>query len=205
MAIENSGDLSLSNSGENRGVMANVVYGNIYNIQNERKKIPSLIPRIIEKLAELTNLSDEEIDRIYKVNEEDLRVYNIPEKITHNQLIKYRYTVEEYSQYGRICEEAFNILDNNNIGIKGKILKDISLLYDECRGDLLLRYRDEDLNLMDIIRKHADEIIEYVKEKLKERIIMDDNTTILIEDLNIGLIRIICYAFVECKILEKPR
>lgn len=153
----------------------------------------------------MTNLSDEEIDRIYKVNEEDLRVYNIPEKITHNQLIKYRYTVEEYSQYGRICEEAFNILDNNNIGIKGKILKDISLLYDECRGDLLLRYRDEDLNLMDIIRKHADEIIEYVKEKLKERIIMDDNTTILIEDLNIGLIRIICYAFVECKILEKPR
>lgn len=38
MAIENSGDLSLSNSGENRGVMANVVYGDIYNIQNERKK-----------------------------------------------------------------------------------------------------------------------------------------------------------------------
>ncbi|MDP7979907.1 hypothetical protein [Bacillus multifaciens] len=203
--IENSGDVSLSNSGENRGVMANIVNGNIYNIQRERKKIPSLIPRIIEKLAELTNLPDEEIDKMYKVNMEDLTSYDIPKKITHNRLIKYSYIVEEYSQYGRICEEAFNILDNNNIGIKDKILRDITLLYKECRGQLLLRYRDSEMELIDIIRKHADDVIEYVREKLEERIITDDSTNILIEDLNIGLIRIICYAFVECKILEKPR
>ncbi|MFP3471875.1 hypothetical protein R0J90_17665, partial [Micrococcus sp. SIMBA_144] len=83
----------------------------------------------VEALAEITVLPEEEIDKVYKVKKEDLTSYDIPKKITHNNLIKYKDVIEEYSQYGRLCEQAFNIVDNSMMGAKGKILRDIRHLY----------------------------------------------------------------------------
>jgi len=198
---------SLSNSGHNNGFMAGEVHGDIIiNSTNGTKKLPSLIPQLIEKLAEITDLTDEEIERIYRVNIDDTTAYNINEKISYNNIIKYRSIIDEYSYYGSICDEAFNVIDNNNMGCKRKILRSITLIYKESKGQLLLENGSSGLDEIDIIRKNADRIIDEIKRTLEERIIDDhDGQYICIEDVGVGLIRIICYAFVECKILEKPR
>ncbi|MMZ71399.1 hypothetical protein D1872_347730 [compost metagenome] len=53
---------------------------------------------------------------------------------------------------------------------------------------------------------NADKIIDYVKEVLEKRILEDGiKDRLFVEDIDMGLIRIICYSFVECKILEKPK
>ncbi|MFD2671189.1 hypothetical protein [Marinicrinis sediminis] len=202
---------SVDNDGINHGIMAGTVNGSVDNSSNfivmlpeRQKKLPSIIPKIIEVLSEITVLSDEELDQRYKVSEEDLRPFNIPDKITHNNLIKYRGVIIEYSYYGRICEEAFNITDNHVMGSKSKILKDIKHLYNEYKGQLLVEHQEDELDDLEIIRRNADYIIDMVKGDLKQRILADDNTAIVYEDIEDGLIRVLCYAFVECKILEKP-
>lgn len=212
--LKSKPNTSVDNKGENQGVMANEIHGHVdnsrtYNVilpeREKQRKLPSLIPQIVEALADLTVLPEDEIDKIYKVNIEDLTSYDIPKKITHNNLIQYKDVIEEYSQYGRICEEAFNIVDNSMMGAKGKILRDIRHLYRNFKGQLLRQNQDSKLEEIDIIRKNADLIIDMIKDELEKRILADSNTNILVEDLEDGLIRILCYSFVECKILEKPR
>lgn len=211
--------ITLDNSGDNTGIIAGVINGDVTNNsfqntfnttvihqQNHTKKLHSLIPIIVEKLAEITNISEEEMDNLYKIDEERLRAYKIPKKISYNNIIKYKDIIDEYSQYCGICEEAFNIIDNNSIGIKNKILSNITLLYKKEKGQLLLTYKDTESDEMNLIRENSDAIIDKIKDELEYRILEDDNAeNILVEDIDIGLARIICYAFVECKILEKPR
>lgn len=205
----------IDNHGENQGVLANEIHGDVYNSttnnlyvispgREKQIKFPSLIPQIIKALADLTVISEEEIDKNYKVNKEDLTSYNISNKITHNNLIKYKDVIEEYSQFGRICEQAFIIVDNSMMGSKGKILRYIRHLYWEFKGQLLSENSHLELEEMYIIRQNADLIIDMIKNELEERMQVDSNTNILAEDLEEGLLRILCYSFVECKILEKP-
>ncbi|MFP3359539.1 hypothetical protein R0K17_19615, partial [Planococcus sp. SIMBA_143] len=113
--------------------------------------------------------------------------------------------IEEYSQYGRLCEQAFNIVDNSMMGAKGKILRDIRHLSSGLKGELLAEFQGSQLEDIVTIRLNADRIIDMIKIELEKRILVDSNTSILLEDLEDGLIRILCYSFVECKILEKPR
>lgn len=199
-------NISVENSGDNYGVEAGVINGDVQvSVFNQRKfKFPSLIPSLIEQLAELANISDEDMDKQYKISSEDLQEYRIEDKIEYNRVIKYKEIIDDYSQYGAICENAFNIIDDNDTGMKRKILKNINSMYKKEKGQVLLDNRGKDS--IDIIRENSDAIIENVINSMTEKINNDDNgKNILIEDIEEGLSRIICYAFIECKILEKPR
>lgn len=211
MLRKTSNDFSLENSGQNSGVMASAIHGNVDNsthntfITPEKRRIlPSLISKTIEKLAELSLIPEDELDKLYKINKEDLTSYNIPKKISHNHVIKYKGILEEYSQYSSICDEAFNIIDNNYFGCKTRILRSIKLLYDGEKGRLLLQHKDSDKEEIEIIRENADNIIDNIRLELKRKILQDEVVNIIEEDLEVGLIRVLCYSFVECKILEKP-
>lgn len=197
----------IDNSGENNGVIADTINGPVTINQNPpQKTLPSLIPILVEQLAKLTNLPDEEIEKTYKITLDQIKEYDISEKIEHNCIIKYKDIIEEYSQYRTICEEAFNIIDNNNLGCKNKILRSINLLYKSYKGELILKNKSSGASEMDVIRENADNIIDNIRNELETRISGDIiGNSILVEDIEVGLARIICYAFVECKILEKPR
>lgn len=201
----------IDNSGANDGIIAGEIHGDVDNRRTyyinvpNNKKLPSIITKVVEALAQLAIMSEEEIDIRYKVDAKDLRAYKIPEKITQNHVVKHKATILEYSHYGRMCDEAFNIVDNNLMGSKSKVLRDIQQLYRDCKGQLLLENDCDSGDEMEIIRKHSDSIIEMVRDELKERILNDDSESFFYEDLNDGLIRVVCYAFIECKILEKPQ
>ncbi|KHL97006.1 hypothetical protein QW71_03550 [Paenibacillus sp. IHB B 3415] len=198
---------SLTNPGQNDGVIAGVVHGDITYIHpTPANKYASLIPVLIEKLADLVNITDEEMERTYKISPSELITYGIDEKIEYNDVIKYKDLIKEYSLYGNICEHAFNIIDNNDMGVKRRILNSISLHYKDFKGQLLLENKTSEIADIDIIRMNADKIIDYVKEVLEKRILEDGSKDrLFVEDIDMGLIRIICYSFVECKILEKPK
>lgn len=196
----------IENNGVNNGIVAETINGGvIYNINNSiRYKIPSLIPSLINKLAELSNIPDDQMDNSYKITKGDLQEYRIEDKIEYNNVIKYKDIIDEYCEYGSICDEAFNIIDNNDSGIKRKILKSINFIYKKEKGEVLRKHVGE--VSMQVIRDNSDTIIQNVIDELKNRIYNDeDGQKIYIEDVEEGLSRIICYAFVECKILEKPK
>lgn len=74
------------------------------------------------------------------------------------------------------------------------------MIYKKEKGQLLLLYKDIESDEMKNIRGISDAIIDKIKDELECRIVEDDNAeNILVEDIDIGLTRIICYAFVECK------
>lgn len=203
----------IDNQGMNTGIISGsvnaskiTINNNTIDFEKKKRRSYSLIPELIKKLAELTNLPEEEMDKLYKVTDDDTKAYGITKKINYNHVIKYKNIINEYSQYCDICKEALNIIDNNNIGSKAKILRSISILYEQCKGDLILQYKKSKMKEIDIIRENADKIIDNIKNILEQRIILDDQSqNISMEDIDIGLVRIICYLFVECKILEKPR
>lgn len=203
---------SVSNIGNNEGVMANEVKGDVNNYiinpteAEEKRRFPSLIPKLVKALAELTIISDEEIEMKYKIDEWDLEPYKIDEKISYNNLVEYKDEIEDFSLYGQICEKAIEIIDDSNIGSKSKILNDINALYRKCKRKILRNYRDYKKENVTIIRENSDRIIDMVKNELEQRIRNSgEYYDFLEEDIEGPLIRIICYAFVECKILEKPR
>ena len=58
---------------------------------------------------------------------------------------------------------------------------------------------------IETIRDNADKIIEKVENILRNRIEQQVNENLTQEEIDIGLLIIICYAFSECKILDKPK
>lgn len=201
-------EISIRNSGSNSGIIAKEfnLNGDLYIGQSlPVKKFKSLIPNLIKELANITNKSDDEIERTYKVSQYELEEYNIEDKIEFNKVIKYKEFVDEYSQYYTICDEAFNVIDNNNVGSKKRILTSINQLYKQSKGEFLFNYRNSGKENIEIVRENADNIIEMIMRELELRIINDQSCDELhIEYIQDGLIRVICYAFVKCKILEKP-
>lgn len=196
---------SVNVSGENSGIVAKDIYGDV-NVYHEKEKNRgySIIPLVIEKLSEITNIDEEDLERQFRVNVSELKEYKIPDKIEYNKVIVYKEIIDEYCEYSSICEYAFNTLDNNNIGIKRRILEYIKLLYRKEKGNLLRK--NPNLQPMDIIRENSDYIIELITSRLTQEILLDKKgMTLIREDIYIALSRIICYAFIKCKILEKPR
>ena len=192
--------MSVDNKGTNTGVVAGAIYGSV-TVNNNMNRIPSLVTKLVEALAMLVAEGEEK----YRISSKDLETYEIPNKIDYNSIIKYKRIIEENSVYHPLCDAALNIVDDYDTMAKARILKNIFEIYKGYKNELLLTKKDESVRDIDIIRLNADRIIDHVFEVLKERIIAGySNEKIVREDIDEGLPIIVCYAFIECKILEKP-
>lgn len=192
-----------SNSGTNSGVIAKEINGPVnINVGNHIKKLPSIMPKFIEILAELVDEDEEHTISKDKKNIYD--IYDIDGKVSYNNLFKYRDIVDDYGEYYYVCNTA---LDNVNIAYKSgkkKILRDISEMY-KCEKRTLLEGCDKGEDIQEIIKENSDSIIDNIKKELIEKIRISYNEeNLLEEDLNYCASIFVCYCFVECKILEKP-
>ena len=69
---------------------------------------------------------------------------------------------------------------------------------------LLANFDGKFKNSYDIVKKNSDLIIDNIKDKLEKKIEKDYNgENICSEDIKICLPIFLCFAFMECKILEK--
>lgn len=192
----------IENSGENLGTIAGCINGDVYNnctINNPIRKVPpSIINKLIEQLAEISaDCEDEHIGEPFEIDE----------KITYNNLIVYKYVLDEiYASAWYNCESAIRILDNNKYGSKNKVLQRVNTSYLQAKGEIIAQYRQSNKSDIEIIRENADTLIKMVADELEQHILRAyRDEQIFDEDIMIGIIYIVCYAFGECKILEKPR
>lgn len=190
-----------TNNLENTGTVLGDMIGeqNTYIMQmicqNNYTKIPTLLTDLIKMLA---NVNEDELDEEFL----DIIPYKIDEKIEYNNVKKYKYIIVEYSKFYNTCENILNTMDNYNVGSKRKILDSIKIQYNKILGDLLL---SSNKSRIETIRDNADKIIEKVENILRNRIEQQVNENLTQEEIDIGLLIIICYAFSECKILDKPK
>ncbi|MEK3980638.1 hypothetical protein MKY37_16550 [Psychrobacillus sp. FSL K6-2836] len=80
-----------SNTGENRGVMADTINGPVTFIYDSReKKVPTLLPKLIAALAKMDFKQKKDFRKIEKNN-----AYTIEDKIDHNQVDSYEEVIRK--------------------------------------------------------------------------------------------------------------
>lgn len=193
-----------NNFDSNSGVIAETVNGGInLNIAN-KKRIPSLLPKLIEILA--NQYSNLVFDRHGDIT--STQPYTIEEKIDYNNIILYKDNIEEYYIYYPICESSFESLRHIDEDSKRKILMDIQEMYREIKLDYFNQCSEAENpqeELKKLIKRNADNIINKVQNKIKNRIVNSyDGEAFNEQDLVICLNIFVCYALGECKILERP-
>ena len=140
--------------------------------------------------------------------------YDILEKIDYNIVIIYKQIFEKYKNYYWICDKILNTIDDNGSFSEKKIfLNYLNDLYIEIIGNFM---KDEIKKIQEkkgrippikqniqIIKEKilADEIVKKIRDSLKNIL----NDELLEEEKNFGINILICYGFIECKILEKPK
>jgi hypothetical protein len=159
---------------------------------------PSDVNQIV---LSLYNLLTEEIGTVEK------RVLppEIEEKITFNNVIKYKLLIENnFSENGYYLDSAYESLDYDTPGRKKLFLSYINSLYLSVLGEYLKASTSSEK--LEVIRGNSDNIITVVINKLLTKI--SNNSTgiehISSESIEYNVIAIVCHAFVDCKVLENP-
>lgn len=103
-----------------------------------------------------------------------------------------------------MCSEIINKIDDVRYGTKNKILRNIRDMYIITKGALLSEKKSEGLSDIEIVKQDSDSIIDAIYEKVYDIVYKSSDGTIAVEELDIVIKCFLCYAFFECKILEKP-
>lgn len=197
--MENSGG-SLKNEGNNSGTQVGVNTG-VINIDMTPKKTTSILSKVIQKILDIPKDVDQNISN------RKLIPYDIIDKINHNFVIKYNQIFAKYKAYYYICDKVINIIDSNgNLSEKLTFLNYLNDLYIETIGEYLREeiFKTGELKKnIEIIQKNliADKIIEKIYEKLNNIL---QNEDLKEEEKKFGINILLCYGFIECKILEEP-
>lgn len=162
--------------------------------------VASKLPTHLSKI--LTCLNDDLILDIDTI-EYDIVPYSLETKISHNCLIKYKELVTLYGNYFRVISSVYDNLNDLIPGLKGKFMFYIKNCYVEIVGELM--QNKQSIERLAIIQENSDLIMDKVYEKLFNLYINDIHKPDLKhEEVEICLKVIICNAFVDCKLLEKP-
>jgi hypothetical protein len=193
-------NMKVDNSGTNEGVLVGINTGTINYLLQEAIKIPSLISSVVKTLGSVCIEDDTVVPSL------DLSTYKPDEKIEYNCVIKYKEIIKEHAAYYTYCDDTLNIYDDSNMGSKAKILRCVRNWYLESKGQMLLELKKSKDADIDKIRNNADFLIESVINKIKQ-VIYESNNIIdsNIEEITIGITCFVCYCFMKCKILEKPK
>lgn len=192
--------MKIDNQGTNEGVIVGLNQGTINFLLQEKLKIPSLISSVVKALGSVCVDNDDVESSL------DLNMFKPDDKIEYNCVIKYKEIIKEYAAYYTYCDDILNIYDNSNIGSKAKILCCVKFWYLESKGQKLLELKKSSATDIEKIRDNADFFIESVINKIKQIIYasanLDDTN---FEEILLGITCFVCYCFMKCKILERPK
>lgn len=188
--------------GNNNKVAGRDLYDNCKVTHNHHypesvRRLSSALGKILPRIAEI-------------VSESPAAPYSPPpdiaEKIDYNNIRTHRGWIENYGQYGVSIEQLYDEIDSNSPGVKNKILGDIKAKYIRKKTELLKKIstHKQDEDILEIVRKNSDLLIEGVFEVLKQQILESKGEKLLVEDLEQGTMAVVCHAFIHCRILENP-
>ena len=165
---------------------------------NNLRTNPSMLGIIVNELSKV-------ISPALESNEKSIP-FDIEEKITHNDLSKYRYLIEDYSLYNIHLVNIYSSVEESYPDAKDKIYRYINREYRKIKGDLIKQEAEESKTTLDIIKEHCDLIVERVIKQLNLLLSNSGNLDdkLLEEDITASIELIVGDAFVECKLLENP-
>lgn len=165
---------------------------------HESKMLYKLSTRPSLLIDAINAISQIDLEDAFITNTEDLKTFQIEEKITQNSIKRNKSLINEYKIYYSKINSLYNELEAQGSFKKEKLLRYIKKIYLEVKG----KYIGNATNGLEIIRENADNIIEDIQNILSEKIASKKN--IYKEDVEFGIEIIMVDAFMRCKILEEP-
>lgn len=171
------------------------IYGNLYIKESAEQKVDSIVNSLLTELSLST------------IAPPLSRKRNIPskviKKVEHNNLVTQRFILSQYQNFSTSIETAYEIIDTNIVNGKAKVFLMLDNLYMKALCKVGIDPNFDEVN-MEIIRQHADDIIESIINGLKEFCYESSNVPSDKESIEIGVNVIVAHAFVECTVLENP-
>lgn len=187
---------SQSVSGQGTGV---AVLNGTLNVNNSPvASKPAAISKIVAKIC--SYVEHEPIDK-----NNDYAQYEIENKLKYNDVIAYRWLIEEYGEYCHMVDNAYLACSEEKPAVKQQTLNFIKRAYRLKKGEALLAYGSDINSDLEIICKYSDVIIKSIIDHLEDLLLSSNNCPNEdLEQLKLAVQNIVGHAFVECSILEKP-
>lgn len=150
---------------------------------------PLALNKVIDAIANSLDDFEDVTDAVKAPNTET--------KIAYNNVIRYSPIIKEMSLYQGQLNKVYTEIEKQGSARKFIILNGLQQIYLEIKGNYCT---------LEEIQKHADSILDQVREKILDKIDHASNRIIDIdlETINFSLLVIIVDAFIRCKILEEP-
>jgi hypothetical protein len=161
-------------------------------------QLPSLLAQVVPVLADTAFRAKQGGNTDPNRHKE----YTIQNKITYNNIQAFKRHIDEYAQYGAVVDRVYRDYDADRPLTTIRLMEYFKGLYIDERARLLMdTVPGEDEH--EIIRNNADGILRKISDSVT-RTITESGIQIATEDLTYVTKIVICHAFIDCKILEKP-
>ena len=174
--------------------------GNIinHNYPPDTQKLTSSLSNVLPKIA--ASVSSSHPTQTYE------RPSEIQAKIDHNNLGSYKIWIDSYGQYAQDIEAIYDEIDSDKPGTKNKILGDIRAKYVEAKRQVLSATSPglAPDKILEIVRSNSDKLVEMVAAAIKAQILASNTEPLEAEDIEPGILGVVCHAFINCRILENP-
>jgi len=176
--------------------------GNGHNIQGKIVNVGE-IPRTSSDLSIIVNALSKSL---FNPSEDDFQSLATPFdpelKIRYNNVVRFRSFIDDYKGYVGKLAVIYQEFDEQSTNKTRIVLETIKIIYSTERNALLFKHRPK--NDIEIIREHADDLIEAVEQCLMDRIRTSSNIQASSEAIDVSLKIVLIDAFIRCKILEEP-
>lgn len=163
----------------------------------------------VARFSSLLNPLLERIIQNYDPDSETNNNHDLPnpdEKLIFNNVKVFSEDIVDCIGFLSLVEEQIDAIDDESPGAKNKFLRAINNNYKNHRRQLLIR---EDVAIKDkssvisTIRKNSDLLLQEVTESILDNARIDFHAS-PVEDVRDSATLIVCYGFINCKILERP-
>ncbi|MFS1863153.1 hypothetical protein BCU54_018920 [Vibrio lentus] len=168
-----------------------------FNVNNVAR-YSSLLNPLLEKLVETYDPGAECM--------EDTFLPTPDEKLSFNDVQVFNFEIIECVSFMTLVESHINTIDDESPGSKAKLLRAINRSYKNQRRDLLIDNKvsaSDKKSVLHTIKSNSDFLIRNVVNS-----IIDNAETDLYmfpkEDIQDSAMLVVCFGFINCKILENP-
>jgi hypothetical protein len=193
MALSNSATASHNGIAVNTTGAASPV-----NIYQNLSKMPSILSPLLEGIIAV-------YDPVDIPDSPNQVTPTTNEKITFNSVKIYAEEIREHSGLMALIENVIDGIDSSNPRSKDRFLWAIHQKYKRCKSKLLLASgidASDNVLVKNLICENADLLIDNVSEEIFSTVGVGINCEV--EILQSAQKLIVCFGFVNCKILERP-
>lgn len=182
---------------------------NSISVLSSGQNSPVTIIQQISHLPSILNPLLEKIIAVYQPqfleSEELLASPEVEEKIIFNSVKIHADEIRENCGYMALIEQVLDDIDDENPNAKKTFLWAVHKKYIACKKELFIEHQIDPTNkesVRQIISENADKIIAQVAKSIIAT--ANGNLNFSVELIEAAKELIICYGFINCKILEKP-